>query len=82
MNYGPRAMELGAQLLGLIFKKLLKLDGMRAWCLRLGACAYAPECESCIRARSEFITACSLGPVSMSRGPCFMDLVYFNVSGT
>jgi hypothetical protein len=38
-------MELGTQLIGLIFKKLLKLDGMRAcglvlgaWCLALGAC--------------------------------------------
>ena len=37
MNYGPRAMELGTQLIGLIFKKLLKLDGMRAWRLALGA---------------------------------------------
>ena len=38
MIYGPRATELGAQLIGLIFKKLLKLDGMRAWRLALGAC--------------------------------------------
>jgi len=37
MSYGPRAMELGAQLIGRIFKKLLKLDGMRAWRLVLGA---------------------------------------------
>ena len=34
MSYGPRAMELGAQLIGWIFKKLLKLD---AWSLELGA---------------------------------------------
>ena len=37
MSYGPRAMELGAQLIGWIFKKLLKLDGMRAWRLALVA---------------------------------------------
>jgi len=31
-------MELGAQLIGWIFKKLLKLDGIRAWRLALAAC--------------------------------------------
>ena len=34
MSYGPWATELGAQLIGRIFKKLLKLD---AWRLALGA---------------------------------------------
>ena len=33
MSYWPRAMELGARLLGLIFRKLSKLE---AWSLALG----------------------------------------------
>jgi hypothetical protein len=38
MSFGPWAMDHGTQLLGLIFKKLLKLDTMRAWRLALVAC--------------------------------------------
>jgi hypothetical protein len=63
-------MELGTQLIGLIFKKLLKLDGMRAcglvlgaWSLQLAAC--------CLQ-----LVACSFFPVAVSRGPRFMDLGY------
>ena len=63
MSYGPRAMNHGPRLLGLIFKKLLKLDGMRAWRLALGAWRLA-------------LVACSFFPVSVSRGPRFMDLGY------
>ena len=36
MSYGPWATELGAQLLGLKFRKLLKLEAWRL-CLVLGA---------------------------------------------
>ena len=66
MSYGPWATELGAQLIGRIFKKLLKLDGMRAWRLALGGLR---------------LVACSFFPVAVSRGPRFMDLLYFNVWG-
>ena len=65
MSYGPWATELGAQLTGRIFKKLLKLDGMRAWRLALGAW--------CLR-----LVACSFFPVAVSRGPRFMELVDFS----
>ena len=65
MNYGPRAMELGAQLLGLIFKKLLKLD---AWCLALVAC-----CLQLVAWRLD------LGPVAMGHGPRFVVLIDFSV---
>ncbi len=67
MSYGPWATELGAQLIGRIFKKLLKLDAWRlvlgAWrlqLLRTGLCS-----------RHEDLPACSLalGPWSGSRGP-------------
>jgi len=68
-------MELGAQLIGRIFKKLLKLDGMRDARLALGAWRLA------LGAWRLRLVACSFFPVSVSRGPRFMDLVYFNVWG-
>ena len=63
MTCGPWATELGALLLGLKFRKLLKLD---AWCLVLGASGLQ-------------LVACSFSPVTVLHGPRFMDLVYFSV---
>ena len=58
MTCGPRATELGALLLGLKFRKLLKLD---AWCLALVACGL-----QLVAWRLD------LGPVAMFHGPRFM----------
>ena len=87
MSYGPRAMELGAQLIGRIFKKLLKLDGIRAWCLVLGAWRlvlggfYILVCVLGMEILRLAAWCLELFPVAVGHGPCFMDLVYFNVLG-
>jgi len=67
MTLWPRATALGTQLIGLIFKKLLKLDAcglqLGAWSLQL--------LRTGLSSRREDFPACSLalGPWSGSRGP-------------
>jgi len=74
MSYGPWATELGAQLIGRIFKKLLKLD---AWRLALGACSfYELVCVLGMEILRLAAWCLDLGPVAVSRGPRFMDLGY------
>ena len=70
-------MELGAQLIGWIFKKLLKLD---AWRLVLGG-FYKLVCVLGMKIFRLAAWCLELFPVAVSRGPRFMDLVYFNVLG-
>ena len=63
MSYGPWATELGAQLLGLRFRKLSKLE---ACSLALGPSGLT-------------LAACTFWPVAMGLGPRFVDLIYFSV---
>jgi len=61
-------MAHGPPLLGLRFIKSLGLEAMSAWRLTLGACSF-------------LLAACSFFPISILRGPRFMDLIYFSVWG-
>ena len=68
MSYGPWATELGAQLIGRIFKKLLKLD---AWRLALGG-FYKLVCVLGMEILRLAAWRLDLGPVAVLPGPRFM----------